>query len=152
RRGMLGRDTPERRQRAAGRVDAIALDGRSPAIAEIQDAPVRAYREARRPAGGRRLADWRELARGGIDTEPHDLVVVLQANVQHVRHVVPPTSLSWARLGRRGPSPATACGAHLLYPSAFNSARCRLRRCGRSWANRCTPAKIESGSRCASAI
>src|SRR5213593_3212737 len=35
---------------------------------------------------------------------------------------------------------------------ASSSARCRLRRFGRSFANRCTPAKIESGSRCASAI
>jgi hypothetical protein len=41
---VLGRDAPQRRQRAAG-VDATALDGRRPAIADIEDAPVRAQRE-----------------------------------------------------------------------------------------------------------
>ena len=38
------------------------------------------------------------------------------------------------------------------YPSASSRARCWPRRFGRSWAKRCTPAKIEFASRCASAI
>jgi len=34
-----------------------------------------------------------ELAGGGVDSEAEDLVIVLHARVQHVRHVVPPVSL-----------------------------------------------------------
>src|SRR5215470_8374706 len=98
---MLGRDAPHRCQRTAGRVDAAALDGGSTAIADIKDAAVRAYREARWPTGGGRLADWRKFAGAGVDTEPHDLVIVLQADVQHVRHVVPPSSFIRARSALR---------------------------------------------------
>src|SRR5439155_20760187 len=80
-------------QGAAGRVDAPALDGRRTSIADVQDAPVRVSREDGWRAGGRRLAAGHELAGAGVDTEARDLVVFLQAHVQHVRHVVPPVSL-----------------------------------------------------------
>src|SRR4029453_2918437 len=93
-RRMLGRDPPQRCQRAAGRVDATALDGRGTTMADIQDVPVRARCEDRRRAGGRRLAAGHELAGAGVDPEAHDLVVFLQAHVQHVPHVVPPTQMS----------------------------------------------------------
>src|SRR5207302_2607374 len=58
-------------------------------IADVQDAPVRADREDRRRAGGRRLAAEHEFAGASLDTEAHDLVVFLQTDVQHVWHVVP---------------------------------------------------------------
>ena len=45
RRRMLGRDAPQRCQRTAGRVDTTAFDGRRTSIADIEHAPVRAYRE-----------------------------------------------------------------------------------------------------------
>src|SRR5206468_9561058 len=82
----------QRCQHTAGRVDAPALDGRRTSIGGVQDAPVRVYREDRWRAGGRRLAAGHELAGAGVDTEARDLVVFLQAHVQHVRHVVPPVS------------------------------------------------------------
>src|SRR5206468_1089989 len=42
----------------------------------------------RSSAGRRRLAAGRELAGAGVDAEAHDLVVFLQAHVQHVWHIV----------------------------------------------------------------
>src|SRR5207249_12195560 len=75
------------------RAKMAALGCRSATIADIQHEPVRPYRARCWRADGHCLTSPRGLAGAGVDTEAHDLVVVLKADVQHVRHIVPPVSL-----------------------------------------------------------
>ena len=66
-------------------------------MADIERAPVRADRQYLRPSGSRHIGLPREPSGVGINREYGDLVLVLQADIQRIWHLI----LPWGfRLGR----------------------------------------------------
>src|SRR6516164_10189367 len=62
-------------------------------MTDIQRAPIEADRQHGGPVGGRYLGLAGELAGFGVDSEGHDLVLVLETNVQSIWHLFPPSGL-----------------------------------------------------------